>query len=317
MLPYIARRIVLAVPVFLAVSLITFSIMQLAPGDPAAILLGGDYLLFATEEDIQEARKQLGVDRPAVIQYLDWFTGFFRGDLGTSLFTGKSVGELISTRIEPTVSMILMGIFLAIVLGIPMGILAAWKANTWIDRVVMIFAVIGFAMPGFWLAFNLIWLFSVVLGWFPVFGSTQFSHGVPEFIRHLTLPAISIGTSLMALNARMTRSSVLEVLKDDFIRTARAKGLVERVVLFRHAFRAASMPIVTIVGLSFAGAVTGATLTEVVFAIPGMGRLFVGAVTDRDFPVIQGLMMIFAGAYVFINLAVDILYAYLDPRVRY
>ena len=317
MLPYIARRIVLAVPVFLAVSLITFSIMQLAPGDPAAILLGGDYLLFATEEDINEARKQLGVDRPAVVQYLDWFTGFFRGDLGTSLFTGKSVGELISTRIEPTVSMILMGIFLAIVLGIPMGILAAWKANTWIDRVVMIFAVIGFAMPGFWLAFNLIWLFSVVLGWFPVFGSTQFSHGIPEFLRHLTLPAISIGTSLMALNARMTRSSVLEVLKDDFIRTARAKGLVERVVLFRHAFRAASMPIVTIVGLSFAGAVTGATLTEVVFAIPGMGRLFVGAVTDRDFPVIQGLMMIFAGAYVFINLAVDIVYAYLDPRVRY
>jgi peptide/nickel transport system permease protein len=317
MLPYIARRVVLAVPVFLAVSLITFSIMQLAPGDPAAILLGGDYLLFATEEDIQQARKALGVDRPAVVQYLDWFTGFFRGDMGTSLFTGKSVGELVSTRIEPTVSMILMGIFIAIVLGIPMGILAAWKANTWIDRVVMIFAVIGFAMPGFWLAFNLIWLFSVVLGWFPVFGSSQFSHGLPEFFRHLILPAVSIGTSLMALNARMTRSSMLEVLKDDFVRTARAKGLVERVVLFRHAFRAASMPIVTIVGLSFAGAVTGATLTEVVFAIPGMGRLFVGAVSDRDFPVIQGLMMIFAGAYVFINLAVDIIYAYLDPRVRY
>lgn len=317
MLPYILRRIVLAIPVFLGVSVITFSIMQLAPGDPAAILLGGDYLMFATEEDIEQARAQLGVNRPAVVQYLDWFTGFFRGDLGTSLFTGKSVGELIGPRIEPTVSMIFLGIFIAVTLGIPLGILAAWKANTWIDRVVMIFAVIGFAMPGFWLAFNLIWLFSVVLGWFPVFGSTNFSDGVPQFIRHLTLPAISIGTSLMALNARMTRSSVLEVLKDDFIRTARAKGLVERVVLFRHAFRAASMPIVTIVGLSFAGAVTGATLTEVVFAIPGMGRLFVGAVTDRDFPVIQGLMMIFAGAYVFINLAVDILYAYLDPRVRY
>ena len=317
MLPYIARRIVLAIPVFLGVSIITFSIMQLAPGDPAAILLGGDYLLFATEEDIQEARRQLGVDRPAIVQYLDWFTGFFRGDLGTSLFTGKSVAELVSTRVEPTVSMIFMGIFIAIVIGIPLGLLAAWKANTWIDRVVMIFAVIGFAMPGFWLAFNLIWLFSVVLGWFPVFGSVHFSEDIPQFFRHLILPAVSIGTSLMALNARMTRSSVLEVLKDDFIRTARAKGLVERVVLFRHAFKAASTPIVTIVGLSFAGAVTGATLTEVVFAIPGMGRLFVGAVTDRDFPVIQGLMMIFAGAYVFINLAVDILYAYLDPRVRY
>ena len=317
MLPYILRRIALAVPVFLSVSIITFSIMQFAPGDPASILLGGDFLLIATEEDIQQAREQLGVNRPAIVQYLDWFTGFFRGDMGTSLFTGKSVAELVSTRIEPTVSMIFGGIFIAVFLGIPLGILAAWKANTWIDRVVMVFAVIGFAMPGFWLAFNLIWLFSVTLGWFPVFGWVGIGDSVTGWLRHMALPAISVGTSFMALNARMTRSSVLEVLKDDFIRTARAKGLVDRVVLFRHAFRAASMPIVTIVGLSFAGAVTGATLTEVVFAIPGMGRLFVGAVSDRDFPVIQGLMMIFAGAYVFVNLAVDILYAYLDPRVRY
>ena len=317
MLPYILRRVVLAIPVFLAVSLITFSIMQLAPGDPVAILLGGDLLLIATEEDIEQAREQLGVNRPVVVQYLDWFTGLFVGDMGTSLFTGMSVSELVSTRIEPTVSMIFMGIFTAVVLGIPLGILAAWKANTWIDRVVMIFAVIGFAMPGFWLAFNLIWLFSVKLGWTPVFGFVQFSDNPIGFFRHLILPTIAIGTSFMALNARMTRSSMLEVLKDDYVRTARAKGLVERVVLFRHAFRAASMPIVTIVGLSFAGAVTGAVLTETVFAIPGMGRLFVGAVGDRDFPVIQGLMMIFAGAYVFVNLAVDILYAYLDPRVRY
>ena len=317
MLPYILRRTALAAPVLICVSVITFSIMQLAPGDPAAILLGGDFLQIATEEDIAQARAALGVDRPAVIQYLDWMAGFFRGDLGTSLFTGKSVSELISPRVEPTVSMILTGIFLAVVLGIPMGILAAWRANTWIDRVVMVFAVIGFAMPGFWLAFNLIWLFSVTLELTPVFGFVQISDDVPQFFRHLILPAIAVGTSFMALNARMTRSSVLEVLRDDYIRTARAKGLAERVVLFRHALRAASMPIVTIVGLSFAGAVTGAVLTETVFAIPGMGRLFVGAVGDRDFPVIQGLMMIFAGAYVFINLAVDIIYAYLDPRVRY
>ncbi len=317
MLPYISRRVAMAIPVFIVVSIITFSIMQLAPGDPAAILLGGDFLQIATEEDIAAARAALGVDRPAIVQYLDWMGGFFRGDLGTSLFTGKSVSELISTRVEPTVSMILMGIFIAIVFGIPMGILAAWKANSWIDRVVMIFAVIGFSMPGFWLALNLIWLFSVTLGWTPVFGSSQFSDDVPQFFRHLILPSISIGLSFMALNARMTRSSMLEVLRDDYIRTARAKGLVERVVLFRHALRAASMPIVTIVGLSFAGAVTGAVLTETVFAIPGMGRLFVGAVGDRDFPVIQGLMMIFAGAYVFVNLVVDVVYAYLDPRVRY
>ena len=317
MLPYIMRRVALAIPVFIGVSIITFSIMQLAPGDPAAILLGGDFLQIATEEDIAQARAALGVDRPAIVQYLDWMGGFFRGDLGTSLFTGKSVSELVSTRVEPTVSMILMGIFIAIVFGIPMGIVAAWKANSWIDRVVMIFAVIGFSMPGFWLALNLMWLFSVTLGWTPVFGFSQFSDDVPQFFRHLILPSISIGLSFMALNARMTRSSMLEVLRDDYIRTARAKGLVERVVLFRHALRAASMPIVTIVGLSFAGAVTGAVLTETVFAIPGMGRLFVGAVGDRDFPVIQGLMMIFAGAYVFVNLAVDIVYAYLDPRVRY
>lgn len=317
MLPYILRRVIMAIPVFIGVSIITFSIMQLAPGDPAAILLGGDFLQIATQEDIDAARAQLGVDRPAVVQYLDWMGGFFTGDLGTSLFTGKSVSELIGPRVEPTVSMILMGILLAITFGIPMGIVAAWKSNTWIDRVVMIFAVIGFSMPGFWLALNLIWLFSVTLGWTPVFGFTDFSDGVPEFLRHLILPSISIGVSFMALNARMTRSSMLEVLRDDYIRTARAKGLVESVVLVRHALRAASMPIVTIIGLSFAGAVTGAVLTETVFAIPGMGRLFVGAVGDRDFPVIQGLMMIFAGAYVFVNLAVDILYAYLDPRVRY
>ena len=317
MLPYIIRRIVMAIPVFIGVSIITFSIMQLAPGDPAAILLGGDFLQIATAEDIAAARAALGVDRPAIVQYLDWMSGFFTGDLGTSLFTGKSVSELISPRIEPTVAIILTGIFIAIIFGIPMGIVSAWKSNTWIDRVVMVFAVIGFSMPGFWLAFNLIWLFSVNLGWTPVFGYASVSEGVPQFFRHLVLPAISIGVAFMALNARMTRSSMLEVLRDDYIRTARAKGLIERVVLFRHALRAASMPIVTIIGLSFAGAVTGAVLTETVFAIPGMGRLFVGAVSDRDFPVIQGLMMIFAGAYVFVNLAVDILYAYLDPRVRY
>jgi peptide/nickel transport system permease protein len=317
MLPYIIRRIVMAIPVFIGVSIITFSIMQLAPGDPAAILLGGDFLQIATAEDIAAARAALGVDRPAIVQYLDWMSGFFTGDLGTSLFTGKSVSELISPRVEPTVAIILTGIFLAIIFGIPMGIVSAWKSNTWIDRVVMVFAVIGFSMPGFWLAFNLIWLFSVNLGWTPVFGYASVSEGVPQFFRHLVLPAISIGVAFMALNARMTRSSMLEVLRDDYIRTARAKGLIERVVLFRHALRAASMPIVTIIGLSFAGAVTGAVLTETVFAIPGMGRLFVGAVSDRDFPVIQGLMMIFAGAYVFVNLAVDILYAYLDPRVRY
>lgn len=314
---YIVRRVLLAIPVFLAVSVITFSLMQLAPGDPAAILLGGDFIEFATEEDIRQAREALGVDRPAVVQYLDWFTGFFRGDLGTSLFTGKPVSELVGHRIETTVSVVLFSLFIAIALGIPLGVLAAWKANSWLDRGVMVFAVVGFAIPVFWLAFNLIWLFSLKLGWFPVFGFVSITDNVGEFFHHLALPAAALATAFIALIARMTRSSMLEVLSEDYIRTARAKGLGERVVLARHALRNASMPVVTVIGLSFATVVTGSVLTETVFGLPGMGRLFVGAVADRDFPVIQGLMMIFAGAYVFLNLAVDIVYAYLDPRVTY
>jgi peptide/nickel transport system permease protein len=206
---------------------------------------------------------------------------------------------------------------LATVFGLPLGVIAAWKANTAIDRGIMIFAVIGYAMPGFWLAFNLIWLFAVILGWFPVFGVEPFFQDPVEFLRHMTLPAIAVSTTFIALISRMTRSSMLEVLREDYVRTARAKGLSERVVLVRHALKAASMPVVTVLGLVFAAAITGAVLTEVVFALPGMGRLFVDSVSNRDFPVIQGLMMIFAGSYVFVNLAVDIVYAYIDPRVRY
>ncbi len=317
MLGYVVRRLILAIPVFLAVSIITFSIMQLAPGDPAAILLGADFIQFASQSDIDEARALLGVDRPAIVQYLDWFTGFFRGDMGTSLFTGKSVAELVSTRIETTMSLVAMALVLAVVGGIPLGVIAAWKANTVVDRGIMIFAVIGYAMPGFWLAFNLIWLFSVGLGWFPVFGVVPFFQDPGEFLRHMALPAIAVSTTFIALISRMTRSSMLEVLREDYVRTARAKGLSERVVLVRHALKAAAMPVVTVLGIVFAAAITGAVLTEVVFALPGMGRLFVDSVSNRDFPVIQGLMMIFAGSYVFVNLAVDVVYAYIDPRVRY
>ncbi|MCH7553410.1 MAG: ABC transporter permease [Chloroflexi bacterium] len=317
MLGYIIRRSLLAIPVLLAVSIITFSLMQLAPGDPAGILLGGDFLQFASQADIDEARARLGVDRPAVVQYFDWFFGFFRGDMGTSLFTGKSVAELVSTRVETTLSLVAMALVISTVFGIPLGVIAAWKANTYIDRGIMIVAVFGYAMPGFWLAFNLIWLFGIILGWFPVFGVTSFFHDPYEFLRHMFLPAIAVSTTFVAFISRMTRSSMLEVLKEDYVRTARAKGLTERVVLIRHALKAASMPVVTVLGLVFAAAITGAVLTEVVFALPGMGRLFVDSVSNRDFPVIQGLMMIFAGSYVFVNLAVDIVYAFVDPRVRY
>ena len=234
------------------------------------------------------------------------------------MFTTESVSLLVSQKIEATISTVFSGITLALLFGIPMGVLAGWKMNTWIDRSVMVFAVLGFAIPGFWLAFNLIFLFSLKLGWFPVFGfRSLITDGPIEFLRYITLPGITLGVAFMALIARMTRSSLVEVLSEDYIRTARAKGLSERIVLIRHALRAASMPVVTVIGLVFAAAVTGTVITESVFAIPGMGRMFVKAVGDRDFPVIQGLMMIFATSYVFVNLGVDILYAYLDPRVRY
>jgi peptide/nickel transport system permease protein len=315
---YILRRFLLTLPVLLIVSIITFSIMQLAPGDPAAIVLGGDYIMFATAEEIEDVREAMGINKPPIVQYFDWLGGFFVGNLGESLFTTESVSYLVSQKIEATVSTVFSGIFIALLLGLPMGVLAGWKMNTWVDRAVMIFAVLGFAIPGFWLAFNLIFLFSLKLGWFPVFGFRSFfTDGPVEFLRYIALPAITLGVAFMALIARMTRSSLVEVLSEDYIRTARSKGLAERIILTRHALRAASMPIVTVIGLVFAAAVTGTVITETVFAIPGMGRMFVKAVGDRDFPIIQGLMMIFATSYVFLNLAVDILYAFLDPRVRY
>ena len=315
---YIARRTLLVIPVLFIVSVITFSIMQLAPGDPAAIVLGGDYIMYATVEEIEEVRINMGIDRPPIEQYFSWLGGFFVGELGKSLFTTESVSLLVSQKIEATISTVFSGITIALLFGIPMGVLAGWKMNTWIDRSVMVFAVLGFAIPGFWLAFNLIFLFSLKLGWFPVFGfRSLITDGPIEFLRYITLPGITLGVAFMALIARMTRSSLVEVLSEDYIRTARAKGLSERIVLIRHALRAASMPVVTVIGLVFAAAVTGTVITESVFAIPGMGRMFVKAVGDRDFPVIQGLMMIFATSYVFVNLGVDILYAYLDPRVRY
>jgi len=315
---YIVRRSLLAVPVLFVVSVISFSIMQLAPGDPAAILMGGEYIAIATEEEIADLRTALGLDVPPLFQYFNWITGFFVGELGNSIYTGVAVATMVSDRIEATASIVLYGIFVSIMLGLPMGIIAGWKMNTWIDRSVMIFAVFGFAIPGFWLALNLIYFFCVKLGWFPVFGFRSIvTDGPLEFLRYSTLPSLTLAVAFMALIARMTRSSLVEVLGEDYIRTARAKGLKESIMLRRHALKPAFMPVLTVIGLIFAAAVTGTVVTESVFAIPGMGRLFVKAVGDRDYPVIQGLMMIFATAYVFLNLIIDILYAYLDPRIRY
>jgi peptide/nickel transport system permease protein len=303
----------MAIPVLLVVATITFALLHLTPGDPAAVLLGDQ----ATPEDIARIRQKLGLERPIYIQYGLWLIRVFQGDLGESLFLNRSVVRAIGERLEPTLSLAILAELIAVSLAIPLGVLAAWKANTWVDRTVMVFAVLGFSIPVFWLGLNFIFLFSVKLRLLPVAGYQPLAEGFLPFLRYLILPAVTLGLIHAALIARMTRSSMLEVLREDYIKTARAKGLSETLVLMRHAFRSASVPVVTIIGLSFAGLVTGVVVTETVFSIPGVGRLIVSAVLTRDYPLIQGVILLVACAYVFINLAVDLLYVYLDPRIRY
>ena len=310
---YLAQRLLASLPVLLVVAFLTFGILQFAPGDPAAVLLGEQ----ATREDILRLRHKLGLDRPIPLQFAIWMGHVLRGDLGESLFSGQPVTKAIAERLEPTLSLALFAIIIALLLALPLGVLAAWRANTWVDRAVMVFAVLGFSIPAFWLGINLIYLFGVQLRLLPVMGYQPLSGGLGPYLKHLILPSVTLGLISAALIARITRASMLEVLREDYIRTARAKGLGERVVLLRHALKAASIPILTIIGLAFAGLITGVVVTETVFAIPGVGRLIVGAVVHRDYPIIQGAILLVAASYVFVNLVVDILYSYLDPRVRY
>jgi peptide/nickel transport system permease protein len=310
---YIVRRLLASVPVLFMVGVIAFVILHVAPGDPAAIIAGD----LATPAEVEAIRRALGMDRPLLVQLGIWIGRLFQGDLGTSVFSGRSVTDLMAPRLEPTIALSVMALLISVSIGIPLGVVAAWKAHTVVDRGVMVFAVLGFSIPVFWLGLNLIWLFSVKIRLLPVLGYQPLAEGVIPFLRHLALPSVTLGITFAALIARMTRSSVLEVLREDYIRTARAKGLAERVVLVRHALKAASLPIVTVIGLVFAALITGVVVTETVFAIPGLGRLVVDAVVRRDFPIIQGMMIMLATAYVLVNLVVDIAYAYLDPRIRY
>jgi peptide/nickel transport system permease protein len=313
MTAYLVQRLLAVIPVLLLVGLITFALLRVTPGDPAAVLAGE----HATPENVERIRQQLGLDRPLHVQLWRWFGRLLQGDLGDSLFTGYKVTTLIRQRLEPTLSLAVLAEIIAIALALPMGILAAWKANSWVDRGVMVFAVLGFSIPVFWLGFNLIWLFSVTLDLLPPAGYTPMSQGVWPWLRSLILPAVTLGLIFSALIARMTRASMLEILREDYIRTARAKGLAEKVVLLRHALRNAAVPIVTIIGLGFAALVTGVVVTETVFALPGLGRLIVDSMLRRDYPVIQGAILLAASAYVVINLIVDLTYAYFDPRIRY
>ena len=310
---YTLQRILAMFPVLIVVAIVTFSLIHLTPGDPVSLMAGD----LATPEQKEAIRKDMGLDRPIYQQLVIYFADLLRGDLGESIFNKFKVTTLISQRLEPTLFIAVFSQLVSIIIAIPLGILAAWKANTWVDRVVMVIAVLGLAIPSFWLGANLIWVFAVKLHWFPAFGYIPISEGVVPWIKSITLPSISVGFISAALIARMTRASMLEVLREDYVRTARAKGLGEQAVLLGHAFKNASIPVVTIIGIGIAGLVSGLVVTEAVFGIPGVGRLIVDAVNRRDYPVIQGVILMFTVAYVLINLFVDLIYGYLDPRIRY
>ena len=310
---YILRRLLASIPVVILVGVMTFSILHIAPGDPAVLMAGEE----ATPADVEAMRVALGFDKPFIVQFGKWSGRLLQGDLGTSIFSQHTIVSLMKPRIEPTLSLAIIAISLSIIIGVPMGVLAAWNQGSFVDRGVMVFAVLGFSIPVFWLGFLFIWAFAVKLHLFPAVGFVSITDGVFPFLRSLTLPALANAIPFSALVARMTRSTMVEVMQEDYIRTARAKGLTEAVVNVRHGLRNAAIPIVTVVGLVFAGLVGGAVVTETVFAIPGLGRLLVDGVVRRDYPIVQAMLMVVAVSYVFVNLAVDITYAFLDPRIRY
>jgi peptide/nickel transport system permease protein len=313
MLPQILRRLLATVPVMGVVAVAVFALLHLTPGDPA-VIIAGDY---ATTEDIARIRSRLGLDRPFLTQVGIWLGQISRGDLGTSIFSGLPVSRLIGQRAEVTILLTLYAMVISVCVGVPLGVAAAWRQGSLLDRAIMIVAVSGFSMPVFWLGFLLVYLFAITLPWLPVQGYTPLAGGLAGTLRHLTLPALTLSLVYMALIVRMARASTLGVLEEDYVRTAFAKGLPPRAVLLRHALKNASLPIVTIIGLGFALLIGGAVVTESVFALPGLGRLTVDAIIRRDYPVIQGVILVVSGVYVLINLAVDMLYLVLDPRIRY
>jgi peptide/nickel transport system permease protein len=313
MLNYVVRRILATVPVMAVVALFVFSLLYIAPGDPAAVIAGDQ----ATPAQVEQIRQSLGLDRPFAIRFGEWVWQVFHGDLGTSIFTNLPVSTMIAQRVEPTLSLMAVTLVFAVAVGVPIGVLAAWKAGTFVDRAVMGFAVLGFSVPVFVIGYVLAYVFALELDWLPVQGYTSLSEGVWPWFENLILPMISLGCVYIALIARITRATMLDVLSQDYVRTARAKGLGEMPILFVHALKNAAVPIVTVIGIGIALLIGGAVVTETVFAIPGVGRLTVDAILRRDYPVIQGIVLLFSFIYVLVNLMIDLLYTVLDPRIRY
>jgi peptide/nickel transport system permease protein len=310
---YILRRVLATLPVLAIVAVLVFLMLRLTPSDPAAII-AGDY---ASPQQIEGIRERLGLNEPILKQFVIWIGGVLRGDFGESFFYKKQVAELIGERLEPTLSLSVVTILLVILVAVPLGIIAAHNHGTWIDRVVMGFSVLGFSIPVFVVGYILIYVFAVTLDWLPVQGYQRISEGVGGWLLRLILPAMTLSVVFIAFIARMTRTSVLEVLNEDYIRTARAKGQTELKVLIRHALANAAVPILTIIGLTVAILIGGVVVTESVYTLPGLGLLTVDAVLARDYPTIQAVILLFSFAYVLINLLVDVAYTFLDPRIRY
>ena len=313
MLGYFVRRVLATIPVIGTVAFFVFSLLYLTPGDPAAVIAGD----IATVDDIERIRHQLGLDQPLLPRFWSWASAVLHGDLGISIFTNLPVTQLIGQRVGPTLSLALCTLVVAVLVAVPMGVIAAWKAGRLVDRLVMVFSVAGFSIPVFMLAYLLIYLFAIDLDWLPVQGYTPVREGLWPWLSHLILPSIALGTIYIALIARITRATMLDVLAQDYVRTAHAKGLAPVAVLMRHALKNAAVPIVTIIGIGVALLISGVVVTESVFAIPGIGRLTVDAIIRRDYPIIQGVILIFSAVYVLVNLAVDLSYRLFDPRIQY
>ena len=313
MMAYIIRRLLATIPVMAIVGIFVFMLLHLSPGDPAAIIAGDN----ATEANVAAIRARLGLDRPLYEQFVSWIWQTLRGDLGVSMFSNLPVTTLVMQRAEPTIALALTTLFVAITIAVTLGVLAAWRAGTLVDRVVMGFAVMGFSVPVFVVGYMLVYVFAIQLRWVPVQGYVSIFDGLWPWLHRLILPSVALGLAYVALIARITRASQLEVLAEDYIRTANAKGVGTKRMLLRHALKNAAVPIVTVIGIGVALLISGVVITESVFNLPGVGRLVVDAIARRDYPIIQGVMILFAAVYVLVNLAVDITYTFLDPRIRY
>ncbi|MDJ1159179.1 ABC transporter permease [Chelatococcus sp. SYSU_G07232] len=313
MFGYLVRRVLAAIPVMGVVAVFVFLLLRLTPGDPAAIIAGDQ----ASPEQLERIRISLGLNEPIYTQFFTWIGKVLRGDLGVSLISQVPVVQMIGQRIEPTVSLALSTIILSIVVAVPLGVIAAWKHGSLVDKGVMSLSVLGFSIPVFVIGYILIQIFAIELKWLPVQGFRSLSRGLWPFFERALLPTLTLSFIYIALIARMTRAAVLDVLGEDYVRTARAKGIAEHAVLLRHALRNAAVPVITVIGTGFALLISGVVVTESVFNLPGIGRLTVDAVLARDYPVIQGMILLTSGLYVLINLLIDVAYTLLDPRIRY